>query len=454
MGRLTSMLMLMPLLICSLPARAQILSIFGYGAEARGMAGARVATGGGHSDLLYNPAHLASVDSAEISLEYGTAWPLVRATLSPNPDYTGDPAPLAGDELEPDGPGQLHYASVGFVLPLGLPGGNDTGLRGALGLSVLLPEPTVIHQSIPLEGEPLFPFIEPPERTILLLGAAVSPLPWLSVGAGVILSFSLGVVVDIDVDSAFLMGVGNELPAERVDVSATPAVAPVAGVVIRPLKGLTLAAAYRGRLAESLRAEQRIRTSGLIEQEIIMTFDRELVSLPQQIAIGAAYAIGGFRLTAELTWWEWSTYEHPAGRWHIVRRSPGSGDERSDELLAAPAGLRSTFVPAFGAEWEVLEGVRIRAGYVFARSPVPDQGGAQNLLDADRHLVSAGAGVDLPVPGALLARSPRLDLFLQYGRVVRRSFRKPEPRDERDRAAGGSLSGQLLAAGIGCTFRF
>jgi long-chain fatty acid transport protein len=41
--------------------------------------------------------------------------------------------------------------------------------------------------------------------------------------------------------------------------------------------------------------------------------------------------------------------------------------------------------------------VPVRAGYAFERSPIPPQTGETNFVDADRHTVSVGVGVEVPV---------------------------------------------------------
>ena len=48
-----------------------------------------------------------------------------------------------------------------------------------------------------------------------------------------------------------------------------------------------------------------------------------------------------------------------------------------------------------GVEWSGIAGLALRTGYSFEPTPVPTQSGDLNLLDADRHVLALGAGLDL-----------------------------------------------------------
>jgi long-subunit fatty acid transport protein len=55
-------------------------------------------------------------------------------------------------------------------------------------------------------------------------------------------------------------------------------------------------------------------------------------------------------------------------------------------------GFSDTFVARIGAEYLMLERLRLRAGYVYRPTPTPAQTGQTNFLDTDAHLISVGAG--------------------------------------------------------------
>jgi hypothetical protein len=134
---------------------------------------------------------------------------------------------------------------------------------------------------------------------------------------------------------------------------------------------------------------------------------------PMQMALEAAFTPRPFvTIAGGLTWKHWSAFPLPS-----ENATMGAPPQRDP-------GFHDTAVPRIAVELRRQRGpLRLvgRAGYFFEWSPAPVAISAQaTLLDADRHVVTAGAGLEwrhrygalqLDFFGQLhqLAGSPRVD---------------------------------------------
>ena len=86
--------------------------------------------------------------------------------------------------------------------------------------------------------------------------------------------------------------------------------------------------------------------------------------------------------------------------------------------------------------------VPLRAGYVYEKSPVPDQTGINNLVDADRHTLTVGLGVELNRPFPELGFSLTFDGHGMFSFLPERQTLKANPADfVGDYSANGNIYG-------------
>ncbi len=57
-----------------------------------------------------------------------------------------------------------------------------------------------------------------------------------------------------------------------------------------------------------------------------------------------------------------------------------------------PQNWKDTWTVGIAADWQCTDSCIVRAGYKFMESPIPDETHAPTLPDADRHLLTVGAG--------------------------------------------------------------
>jgi hypothetical protein len=114
---------------------------------------------------------------------------------------------------------------------------------------------------------------------------------------------------------------------------------------------------------------------------------------PEEVALGvAAWPVPTVSVSVDATWARWSQYRTIHGE----DPEPGFSDV---------VDVRA------GAEWTAHRAMRVRAGYAFLPSPVPEQTGRHNFLDAHRHQITFGAGLDLE---ALAGFPLRVDLAFRF----------------------------------------
>jgi long-subunit fatty acid transport protein len=126
--------------------------------------------------------------------------------------------------------------------------------------------------------------------------------------------------------------------------------------------------------------------------------------------------------------------------------APGPGQSR-----IAPAGFKDTLQLRVGAEtsfWD--ERLRVRGGYSYRPSPVPDQTSGTNLADATAHIVAFGAGYILSLD-AILPRPVQLDVAWQS--QVFEPRRADKERQE-DPTGSWVFKGSVGELSVGATYVF
>lgn len=423
------------------PAIAQPMDTFGLGSRSIAMGGAVTADVSDFSANYYNPAGLIRGDEIRISV----GWFGVQSELQID-GFDSNVDPVTGTVM-------------GLVVP-----GNIDGFRFAFGLGVHLNDQRVSRtRSLP-RSRPRWEFYDNrPQRTFLATHLAIRPFDWLMIGGGIaFLSYArneLSIRGDIDV---LRPDVGTRAEHE-VEADLTTIRYPQIGIQIVPIPELSFGVVYRGEFALSndLRAEVGMpgETSDtrFVVGDITIPGYFYLLSqsvnayVPQQLSVAASWEpIPHLRISAELTWVNWSAYVSPIGRADIIlaiRVPPELADTiRVPDMISGSepvaANFQDRFVPRIGVEGLALTepglDVTIRGGAFYESSPVPEQNGVSNLVDADRIALSLGGGLRLTDLRPLIDGWIAFDLHLQWSILPERTARKTSPIDPvGDWRAGG-----------------
>ncbi|HPF98684.1 MAG TPA: outer membrane protein transport protein [Kiritimatiellia bacterium] len=163
------------------------------------------------------------------------------------------------------------------------------------------------------------------------------------------------------------------------------------GVTWEITKSQRLAATYRSAVTVDYDGDFRVDNIPADQIPAALSFIRSSssfgteITFPAIAALGYAFKVGeSLWLEADVEWIEFSQYD-------TLKFDAG----RDTALLPQTEYVQDwddSWTFGFGADWGVTKAVTLRAGYMFIESPIPDETLAPTLPDADRHVLSVGAG--------------------------------------------------------------
>jgi hypothetical protein len=370
------------------PARASLPELFGFGARASAMAGTGAAYATGYEATYANPAGL---------------W-AGRRHLSLGLTYGGYGVSLDGAPYNIDATSGLV---IGGALPLPL--GGILRERLGLGIGLYTPLGLVNRASDPFPDVPRAALLDGRTQVVsVLLGAGLRLPAGFSLGGGVLALAALVGNITITPDGS---GRITSVSEQQLTLDYAPIVGArwqglvadgfarlAVGVVFRGVSRSTYKLAVKTKLGDSLPIElPTIQFAGVAQYDP-MQLGIEVAGRPHRALLVAVQA----------TWKRWSAYDYPV--------LPATA---SAPPLPAPQ-FHDTVVPRLAVE-TALPSPRwgrfvVRGGYLFEWSPAPyppappptPESRPSNLLDASRHVLTAGAAL------ALTGRLPlHVGLFAQ-----------------------------------------
>lgn len=355
--------------LAAAPARASSPDLFGFGVRSPAMAGTGVAFADDFEAAYLNPAGLAAARRGRLTIGYSGAT--FRLTLD-------------GQAASVEAASALF---LGAELPLPL--GGVMADRLALGLGLHLPTNLVNRALAPLPDVPTL-LLTSRAQTVSVMAVLAARLPrGLALGGGLLALAALVGGVDLVGEAGGHIGATSE---EQLVASY----APLVGASWEARPWLRLGAVYRGESLARYDIVVRSQLAGVLPFDLptlrvagVSAYDPHTVAL--EAALGRRRQ--GALLAVQLAW-----QHHAAMPPRVEPVTPGSP-------APPPAGLRDTVNARLGFEWSHQGGVlrtTLRAGYAFVMSPVPDASPGRTLLDADRHLASAGIELSLDDPRAPL----------------------------------------------------
>ncbi|MCA9545508.1 MAG: outer membrane protein transport protein, partial [Myxococcales bacterium] len=287
-------LLLGPLLL-PVAAPASVFDVYGFSPRGRAMGNAQAAVADDHTATFYNPAGL----TRRKHLVVGAGLMLTEPRLRIDRDFQAPEQRRVPDKT-PDG---FTGIQLGAVFPLG--GLIDN--RVALGVSMYLPMLTLLRaDAIDAQVPQYHRYQTLPDKFVVLASVAFEPFDWLSVGAGVQVLATLDGGVDIDLEFA-----NRRVSQRTVAVDIAPTAAPVAGLLITPLKGLRIGLSYREALQLDYALPSRLNIDDLIT--LAIDIRGTVLYTPRFFNLGVAYQVEPANLlaSAEITWAQWSQAPDP-----------------------------------------------------------------------------------------------------------------------------------------------
>ncbi len=435
-------------------ARANPLDVFGFGSRQTAMGGAVSADVSDFSACYYNPAGLALAHGLEVSVGYFYA---TQSLYMNGKDSGVDP---------------VHGMSGGAVVP-----GKIAQVPFAFGVGFHMPDNWLTRVRALPQTQPRWELYDNRNQRLWFgVDGAISPLPWLQLGGGVTFMAATKATLDIQGDLDLLSPTDSSL-RHQVNADLTTIAYPAFGARADVSKNLSLALVYRGQFKMDLQVNANVRAGAatgpaqntpctscdLTTLLIALQTDTVDAFLPQQVVAGFSWKpTEDLHANLDATWVNWSAYippvtqvttqlvvPPPKGGWGSIRPPTAP-----PPIVLMPIDIHDIVVPHVGVEWRALkrpswEGF-LRAGYEFQKSPIADQTAATNYVDRDRHSVSAGIGLRLIAPGAVLPGDVRFDAHAQWSVLPTETTIKSDASDPvGDYTAGGHIWNVGFMATVG-----
>ncbi len=388
------------------------------------MAGAGVTQAVGYEAAFLNPAGLVLTPGTTLSAGYGVTSAWLYTQRGSQPERRFDTKPLGATEL-------------GFTLPFEL-----FQQRFVLGFAGSSPGGSVAEADLPLAETPQFPRLLSRQRAVDFdLALAVRPLKFLAFGVGVRALSTLSGTAEVERT--------KQTTSTRVSDTLAPVLAPLAGVTAFFGSRATLALVARA----PLRADFDIQL-GAVDLGATQLPPLNLAGLAHYdpLAIQAEYAQRLGPLEAMFG----AVYQRFRATPTLLPRTVSCPAERPDclALTASSPQFHDTFDLHVAATLSLAvtrsASAKLRAGYAFVPSPIPEQAASENLLDGARHRLGLGYGLTLSDPLPPLG----LDCALTFDQLVARTSKK-QPAVAQDNLGSPTLRarGHLLGFSLGLTVR-
>ncbi|HTQ05410.1 MAG TPA: hypothetical protein VMI54_16215 [Polyangiaceae bacterium] len=397
-------------------ARATPAALVGAGPESVALAGGGASLPLGPEAVLVNPAGLALLSRK--TLLFG-----LRATeLSLAVTSHGASSPF---------PAELSKGlDIGVAAPLVAP--KLDGWHAALGLFAETPPDFLVRAHLPLAEVPSFPLLVGRTGSLDLgigLGVGYGPV---ALGAGVEVLAELSGRDAVAGASGTPSGIGDEL---------LPAWGPSLGANVDLGAWGRLGLAFHGVLRADFDVNVAQTTlAGVID---IVPLNVQGIAHYEPLKLDAEYSktLGAWTVLAGARYEHWSAF--PGWLGATVACPPGVACGTSPP---PPPDYSDIVVPRLGVErsfeTETL-GFTARAGYSFVPTPVPEQRGSANELDAARHALGLGYRVHLT-----------RGLPLELDGALRLDFLVPRTNHKAGDAADGPLGAEVTPHGTLVTWAF
>lgn len=386
-------------LILTGTARASEPELFGAGARSPAMGATGAADSEDYEAAYVNPAGLAHVRQRRLTLGY--VMGRYRLTL----------------DGQRRGVSDTNGVILGGALPL--PFGGLLKDRVAVGFAFYFPTGLINRARDAFLDQPRLALLANRTQVVTLLASVGTRVhARVSIGAGVLVLAALVGEILITPDAS---GRVTTVSEQQLVAGFTP----VVGLRVRAAEWLRLGLAFRGQSTSGYDIQVKNDlgrvlpiTLPLIRIAGTAQFD------PMQLALeGSFNATRWLLVNVGATWKHWSAYPNP-----VENATAGAPPWPAPDY-------HDTVVPRAGGEASGVWGrVRLaaRLGYFFEWSPAPRGGPERVLLDADRHVLTAGVG--LAYRGRLFGA--QLDMYGQWHHL------------DGDPRAGGDFGVYGVTAGI------
>ncbi len=363
-------------------------------------------------------------------------------------------------------PKTLYGVTLGGVLPLAY---DPKDAFIAVGGAAFIPIGPVAYQRIKSPTVPYFlRYDDGPHRIVINAGASAE-LPYgirLGAGAGFLVDISAFAEANIFIPPELLVLPEPNIQDIRFVAQGTVqlpiSIFPVAGLQYEPAPWINIGISYRHKQEVNIEldGELAVYSGRDTVDKIPLSIATSGVFTPTSVGGGVSLIpIDGLTINVDATWKQWSKYNPPfsidlqiAGLQEAacsvvdsVDQLPGLLDALPDEFrgilenddgdldlcqliqdtlpaevetntYSTNTKIKDVVEIATGVEYIIDDSYIVSGGYRFQPTPIPDQTGIYNILDADTHVLSGRFAVNW--------QGVNIGLFGQYSLLASRKVKK------------------------------
>jgi long-chain fatty acid transport protein len=167
-----------------------------------------------------------------------------------------------------------------------------------------------------------------------------------------------------------------------------------AGIMIKPLDDVSIGFSYRAQTKIDYDGTADFHASESLKDLFPGGDVKTSITTPATWFAGIAWKpIENLEVEFDYQGIQWSSYDKLTIDF-VTDATTNPNVKQADQTQAKD--YKNTYMLRFGAEYRLpVMGLKLRAGYVFDKNPVPDKALEPMLPDADRHGVSIGAGINI-----------------------------------------------------------
>ncbi len=158
------------------------------------------------------------------------------------------------------------------------------------------------------------------------------------------------------------------------------------GLHYEPLSGVKLGVAYRSQI--------KVNHNGGLTTTLPVPLGAgpssagaATIIFPPSLTAGISYSrFKPFAFEFDTTWTGWSSYD----KLKVNLETPISVNGIPNTTITTPKNWHDTWAFRFGASYEVNDYMKLRAGYIYDLTPVPDSSFDPQVPDSNRHIFTVG----------------------------------------------------------------
>jgi long-chain fatty acid transport protein len=154
------------------------------------------------------------------------------------------------------------------------------------------------------------------------------------------------------------------------------------GLLYEPVEGVKFGVSYRSQIKVTHSGDLRVSLATPVEGDASVTY-------PPSVTWGLAYSrLKPFVFEFDVTWTGWSTYDNL----HLLLKEPIPGILPRQVMTdsSQEKNWRDAWAFRFGGNYEIQPGLKVRAGYIYDMTPVPNSSFDPTVPDANRHIFTLG----------------------------------------------------------------